>query len=144
MSTAYTFDVAQFRLDYPAFANTTTYPSDTLQLYFDTGTCYIDNNDYGYLAGTCRYRALTLMTAHLATLADMIAAGNTPSLLQSATIDKVNVSLVPPPIESQFQWWLSLTVYGQQLYALLQVKSVGGFFIGGGCVRGAFRGGGVY
>jgi hypothetical protein len=144
MSATYTFDVAQFRIDYPAFANTTTYPDATLERYFTDGTCYIANYNYGYLAGDCRYKALTLITAHLATLADLIAAGEAPQVMQSGTIGAVTVTVIPPDTKTQFNWWLNLTVYGQQLLALLQVKAVGGLFINPGRVRGAFRGGGYF
>lgn len=91
------------------------------------------------LEGECRYRALTLLTAHLAALGVLIAAGQVPGLVQTATVDKVSVSLTPPPILTQFQWWLSLTPYGQQLLALLQVASVGGIYIGGLPEISAFR-----
>jgi hypothetical protein len=144
MSSTYTFDIAAFRISYPAFANVTDYPNVTLQMYFDTATCFIANKNYGYLAGDCRYLALTLMTAHLAAIATAVNSGDMTGIVQSATIDKVTLTLVPPPTKNQLQWWLNLTTYGQQLYTLLQIKAVGGFFIGGGCVRGAFRGGGVF
>lgn len=136
---AYTFDIAAFRVSYPAFSDPEKYPNVTLQAFYDTATCYISDEDYGYLSGDCRYKALTLMTAHLAALSDMIAAGQTPGLEQSAAIDKVSVSLTPPPLRNQWQWWLSLTAYGQQLLALLQAKAVGGFFVGGSLDRAAFR-----
>jgi hypothetical protein len=49
--------------------------------------------------------------------------------VQSATIDKITVSLTPPPATSEFLWWLNLTGYGAQLAALLSVHAVGGFFV---------------
>ena len=137
--TTYVFDIPAFRVSYPAFANSTTYPNVTLQSYWDSAICYISDQDYGWLAGDCRYKALTLMTAHLAAIADLIARGQVPNLMQSATIDKITVSLTPPPLKTQWQWWLSLTGYGQQLYALLQANSTGGFYVGGLPELSAFR-----
>lgn len=135
----YVFDVSAFRISYPAFSNTVTYPDATLQMNFDNATCYIANANYGWLNGDCRYLALTLMTAHLTALSDLIAAGQVPGLVQNATIDKITVGLTPPPLKNQWQWWLSLTPYGQQLYALLQSVSVGGLYIGGLPERAGFR-----
>lgn len=137
-SIEYTFDIPAFRIAYPAFANTTAFPDVTLQMYWDTATYYIDNKDYGWLRGFARYKALTLMTAHLTAISVMIADGQTPELVQSATVDKVNVSLTPPELDNQWQWWLSTTPYGAALFALLQVSSVGGFYSGGSPERLAF------
>jgi hypothetical protein len=134
------FDISAFRIAYPAFANEETFPDATLQAYFNSACCYISNDNYGWLAGNCRYTALTLMTAHLAALSVIIAKGKVPGLVQSATIDKVSVSLTPPLLENQWQWWLSLTPYGQQLFAMLQVNSAGGFYVGGSPETLAFRG----
>jgi hypothetical protein len=71
------------------------------------------------------------MTAHLTQLSVQIAAGQTSYLIQGSTIDKITVNLTPPPLPNQFRWWLETTVYGQQLMALLQVRSSGGFYYGG-------------
>lgn len=145
----FVFDVTQFRIDYPQFVDDIAFPDATLQMYWDWATCYISDRDYGFLHGKCRFHAINLMTAHLAALSVIIAQGNytqIPGLVQSSTISKISVSLTPPPLDNQWQWWLSLTPYGQQLLALLQVQSVGGFMIGGAPVRSAFRneGGGFY
>lgn len=140
----YVLDVPTFRVTYPAFANATSFPDDTLLSYFDTSGYYIANENYGYLAGDARYKALTLMTAHLAAISVMIASGQTPGLVQSSGVDKISVSLTPPPVDTQFQWWLCLTPYGQQLHALLSVNSAGGFFVGGGDTRNGFRGNAGY
>lgn len=129
MSAVITFDVAAFRVSFPAFADVTTYPDATLDGYWTVATCYLSDIDYGYLAGKCRTLALNLMTAHLAALSTLIAGGGTPGLVQSSTIDKISVTLTPPPVKSQFDWWLALTPYGAQLLALLQAKSVGGFYV---------------
>lgn len=135
----FTFDIPAFRISYPAFADSTAFPNTTLQMYWNNATCYISTNDYGALTGNCRYNALTLMTAHLTALSVAVAAGKLPNLPTSATIDKVTVSYLAPPVKSQWAWWLSLTPYGQQLYALLQSVSVGGFLVGGSPERLAFR-----
>lgn len=142
---AITFDKAAFRSKFPEFADATAFPDARLELYWDAATGYIVTEDYGLLNGKARASTLDLMTAHLTTLAGMITAGSTPGMESAATVDKVSVTMTPPPVKSQWQWWLCLTGYGQMLYALLQAKAVGGMYIGGNNERGGFRkAGGVY
>lgn len=133
------FDVAQFRLAFPAFASETLYPDEVLQMYWDEGTCYVSDRDCGRLRGGCRRQALNLMVAHLATLSGIIELGVTPNVILSAGIDKISVSNMPPPVKSQFQMWLAGTPYGLRLWALLNVRSVGGFYVGGLPERSGFR-----
>lgn len=130
------FDKASFRIKFPAF---TGHPDDRLDLYWDVATGYISSDDYGLLNGRARAHAIDLMTAHLVSLADMVAAGTTPAIESGATVDKVAVTMTPPPVKSQWQYWLSLTGYGQMLLALLQSVAVGGLYIGGNPERAAFR-----
>jgi hypothetical protein len=135
----HTFDIAAFRTQFPAFANTATFPDETLNAYWAAATCYVNPVDWCYLSGDCLQLALNLMTAHLTQLSVLIAQGQNPGFIQAATIDKVSVTLQPPPVHNQWQWWLSGTPYGAQLWALLQGKSVGGFYIGGLPESFAFR-----
>lgn len=147
MAEIITFDVEEFRAAYPAFANETTFPDATLQQWWDTATCYISDENYGCLRDACRRLAINLMTAHLTALSVLIAAGSTGTITQSATIDKITVTNTPPPVtdnNNQFNWWLSTTPYGAQLLALLQVQSVGGFYVGGSPVRDSFNNGITY
>lgn len=138
------FNLTLFRAQFPAFANTGTYPDLLLEQYFSSACDYISPADYGYLNGASRLNALNMMVAHLAQLFTILGAGQTPGIVDSATIDKVSVSLVPPPEKDQFQWWLNLTPYGAMLLALLAVKGVGGLYRGGRPELGAFRKAGGY
>ena len=146
MSAAYiTFDVAAFRVKFPAFADPAKYPTPILEEYFKQATCIVSNANYGWLVNCCRSLALDLLVAHLATLFTAILAGTPAQIVTSATIDKVTVSIEPPPTKNQFDWWLSLSPYGAQLLALLQAQSMGGFYIGGNPELSAFRKvGGIY
>ena len=139
MSAPYTIDVTQFRIDYPQFANPTNYPDALIENTFDTATCYIANSDYGYLSGDCRYKALTLITAHLLLLNTWINSNEVPGLVEQSKIDMIQLTLTAAPIKSQWAWWLSLTGYGQSLLALLTASSVGGMYIGGRPEQSAFR-----
>lgn len=137
--TTITFDVGAFREQLPEFSNVSNYPDIMLQMYFEMATCYVSDEDYGCLSGSCRELALTFMTAHLVKIGTDTTSGDDPAFVTSATVDKVAVSTQPPPQKDQYEWWLSLTSYGQQLLALLRAKSVGGCYIGGSVERAAFR-----
>lgn len=137
--TTLTFDVADFRTQFPAFANETTYPDPTLQAYWDAATTYISAEDYGWLNGTARLRALNLMTAHLTDLSTKAAAGHHAGIVQASTIDNVSVTLVPVPAESEWSYWMQMTPYGMQLLALLKVRAVGGMYLGGNPETAALR-----
>lgn len=126
------FNYATFAQGYPQFSDMLAFPQATLQLYWNTATNFLSNN-----TASCgmtipqRTTSLNLLTAHIAALSTIAAKGENTGLLQSAGIDKVNVSLTPPPEVNQWQWWLNQTPYGQQYLALMQVMAVGGFFVGG-------------
>jgi hypothetical protein len=137
------FNATAFRALFSAFSDSIAYPDLVLQLYWHTATAYV-NNQYGgcYIGGfTLAQQTLALnqMTAHLAYLNSLIGAGETPGIVQSSTIDKISVQLTPPPVPNQWQWWLNQSPYGQQLLALLQTSSVGGFYYGGFPVAPSFR-----
>ena len=134
-----TFDVDQFRGEFPAFADTTKYPDPILQGYFDAACCYIGPADYGYLRGDCRRQALYLLTAHLTQLGYAAAAGQNPGPVTSATVGEVSVATMQPPAKSQWQYWLASTPYGARLWALLNVKRAGGFAVGGLPEKSGFR-----
>ena len=134
------FDVVYFRQAYPEFGNATVFPTATLQEYWDQGTHYISKYNRGILNNASRQRALNLMTAHLGKIQIFNSEGEVPGIITQSQVDKVQVQLEPPPLPNQFQWWLGTTVYGQQLLALLQIRSVGGFYSPAGQpVLSAFR-----
>jgi Protein of unknown function (DUF4054) len=134
-----TFNVGLFVERFPAFSDGVKYPTTTLDMYWLTASFFISPEDYGYLSGAVREQALFLMTAHIAQLATQNAEQDTIGILTGATIDKVTVSLQPPPVKSQLEYWLNLTPYGVQLWALLNTLAVGGFYIGGQPNYSAYR-----
>ena len=141
--TAHTYDDALFRAQFPAFADATTYPEALLSGYFAQASCYVSAHDYGRLIGDCRQLALNQLTAHLAILGADLAADPTfygnVGIATSATVDKATVSLQIPTDRGPFIAWLNKTGFGQQLAALLHVKSTGGTYVGGFPERAAFR-----
>lgn len=133
-------NISAFRGAFPAFADPTKFPDVMLNAYYANAGLYIDQNDNcSGLNGATLDFALQLMTAHLLYSFTLIAAGQTSVVVQGATIDKVTVSLTPPPVKNMWQWWLATSPYGLQLQALLSVRSVGGWAIGGNPERMAFR-----
>lgn len=138
----HTLDLATFRLLYPAFANVTTFPDAYVQAQWDAATVYLGEYDGCLLADKRLQLALNLMTAHLMQINVMMAAGGaTPTIgvLTSATVDKVTVTNMPPPAANGWKFWLALTPYGLQLWALLKAASAGGVYIGGSTERRGFR-----
>ena len=137
------FDEEGFRLRFPLFASVATFPAAMLLRHFAMARLHITGGKTLYaILG----QVWELMTAHLAHLEHSLATGNTAGLVNSASIDKVSVSLTPPPAKNQFEYWLNLTPYGQQLLFLLKQKAAGGFVVGGTpAERDAFRkAGGVF
>jgi ABC-type dipeptide/oligopeptide/nickel transport system permease subunit len=128
-----TYDDDAFRALFPAYSPVTTqYLPAKIQAYWDAATAYVGDRTGGCYTGGMSVKqqtlALNLMTAHLLALSALIASGNTPGVMTGATIDKISVTLAPPPAKNQWQYWLQTTLYGQQLLSLLQVASVGGFY----------------
>lgn len=137
---AVTFDPAYFRDKFPQFSDNPPWTDAVLTGYFDTAGLYVKGDGYPcVISSDAAAWGLYLMTAHLAALSVMVANGETPGLVSQSQIDKISVTLTMPPLPNQWQWWLNLTPYGQQLLALYQVKSAGGFYVGGLPETAAFR-----
>jgi hypothetical protein len=138
--TTLTFDVEEFRAQFPAFADVTTYPDLTLEAYWDAAILYISPNVGCRMTAAQRLRALYLLTAHLTVISTRAANGSKNTyIMQSSAIDKVSVSVVPPPLRDEWGFWLSSTPYGLQLLALLTAASMGGMIIGGLPESSGFR-----
>lgn len=139
MTTLIAFDDLAFREQCPEFADKIRFTDTQLQSYWDVAVCYVSDVNYGRLRSNCRRTAINYMTAHLAKLNVMIQSNQLPGQVQGSGIDKVTVSMTPPPNPTQFHWWLGTTSYGQLLLALLGIKAVGGFYVGGRPETAAFR-----
>jgi hypothetical protein len=137
-------DLVSFRQRFPEFSVVADYPDTVIQMYWDMATCYISDEDYGCLSGSCRELAIQQMTAHLTKIGKAAETGDFSDFVTSAGVDKVSVSVQPPPQKNQYSWWLNTTPYGAQYEALLKSKSIGGCYIGGAPERSAFRNLGGY
>ena len=139
MTNTLTINIPNFRAQFPQFADPLLFSDTSIQLYFDMATSYVSDQNCGSLRDAARLLALYLMTAHLLVIFDGIANGRPVQAIQNAAEGTVNVGFVPPPAANGWQWWLAATSYGQQLWALLLNKSVGGFYVGGAYVRAGMR-----
>lgn len=137
MAELQTPEIEPFRVQFPAFADMVKYPDATIKGIFDRAACIIKLNA-GCGCGAvlpCRLHALYLLSAHILALSEQAAKAqqgqNVAGFATSASIDKVSVSIAPPPVKNGFQYWLSTTPYGLELWALLSQKSGFGIYYGG-------------
>jgi hypothetical protein len=140
--TTITLDPAAFRALFPQFADAAKWPDAALSIQFGAATGYVSADTYGDMPVAARTNALYLMTAHLLALGVIIAQNNYSGqvgVVQGAVVDHVQITLTPPPVKSQWQWWLNTTPYGAQLLGLLEAQAAGGFYVGGLPERAAFR-----
>lgn len=142
------YDDTLFRAQFPAFADQNKYPSVVIDAYWDMAAIFIANDEspYNTLHGKLLSTALNMLTAHLLVLGDQSKSmgGKSPGSKQggfttSASVGEVSVAKLAPPATDGWEWWLSSTPYGQMLWALLQLKSVGGLSVGGLPERDSFR-----
>ena len=138
------FDIAKFRAVFTQFASDTLYPDALITFWADFAKCELSESCL--LFGDCYDNALMLVVAHILTLMTTAAQGNGQTgALTSAAIDKVSVGYTAPPYQSGWQYWLTQTPYGVQLWSLLSVLAAGGFYVNGWPEASAFRrAGGVY
>lgn len=143
---SFQYDDAAFRAMFPEFADSTKYPAPMISLYWDLATTFISVSGCpcNMLSGKQLTAALNYMTAHLLTLALRQANETNPEdgtggIELSASIDKVSVTMMAPPADNMWRFWLAQTPYGQALLALLAMVSVGGFSVGGLPERTAYR-----
>lgn len=129
-------DPDAFRTLFPAFA---AQPTATLEQYWPAAVTYLGDYDTALLYGAGRQQALYLMMAHLIELGQMAQRGQSPGFVVMSRIDKISVQLAQPPARDAWSYWLMLTPYGVQLWALLSQRAAGGFYVGGLPERAAFR-----
>lgn len=137
-----TLDIAAFRLLFPEFASATAFPDPYITAQWNAAVAHMGDVDGWALSGPALWTALNYLTAHLMKINVLIASGGgggVTGVVTGATIDKVSVQMAAPTTKNGWQYWLASTPYGMQLWALLQMKSAGGLYIGGRPERRAFR-----
>lgn len=133
------YNDANFRAQFPAFADNTKYPEATLQGYWTMASSYINIYSRCGWTDVQLQLAVDLLAAHIAKSFDLINAGITTMLITGSTEGTVSVSGTPPPTTTAWQWWLATTPYGAQLRALLEVVASVGPYVGGTAPRAGFR-----
>jgi hypothetical protein len=138
------FNQTLFTQLFPEFA-AEQYAS-ALPSYWNMACSYIQNQNSFPLNNDDLLLALQQMTAHIAKVYALIAAGQVAVPVTGAAQGSVNLSAMPPPAKNGWQWWLATTEYGKMLWPLLQNNAAGGFYVGGTPERSAFRrvGGGFW
>lgn len=127
--------VENFRAQFPVFSDPSKYTDIALKGILERATCIISYNPCcSCVAAPCRLHAIYLLAAHLQALTDKMANGQGGAPLgfaTSASIDKVSVSVAAPPTKNAFQYWLSMTPYGLELWAIIAAQSGIGQYFGG-------------
>jgi hypothetical protein len=123
-------DIPLFRLQFPEFADSLTYPDVIIEQFWEEATCSVSNKNCGNLSGTCRQLVLNLMTAHLIKLNHMYSTGYIPytrriGAISSGKAGDVSVGYQLAPAPTSTQWYWSLTPYGQRLRTILAAKAIG-------------------
>jgi hypothetical protein len=138
-----TLDLSAFRTQFPQFSNTACFPDVAVEGWWDTASTIVTTWPNSLFSTTIaqQTQSCNLMAAHIGGIFAAIAQGQPLGVITDAAIDKIRVAVKPPPNpgDSQYQWWLSQTPYGQMLLALLNVITVGGLYVGGLPERAAFR-----
>jgi len=137
-----TFDPAAFKAQFPQFSNSSCFPDGTLNNWWVIATTVVSPEpvDCDPLTDAQRTEVLNLESRHVGTIFNQIASGKpAPAMVTSATIDKVTVTVKPPPERGQLTWWLNFTPYGQMAATILSIAGAGGFYSGGLPERSAFR-----
>lgn len=141
------YDDAAFRAQLPEFADTTRFPAPVLSAAWTLASNFIalPACPLSFLNGATWQIAVNYIAAHLWVLSQQQQQpGQDPGTNQggfetSATIDKISVTMLAPPADNMWTWWLAQTPYGQALAALLRMKAVGGTSVGGLPERFGFR-----
>ncbi|WVW37746.1 putative head-to-tail connector protein [Aeromonas phage Gekk3-15] len=142
MSASFVYDDAAFRAMFPEFADVSKFPQILIEGYWEQALCIFEADGNVFFNACGAMLVINYLCAHMLQIATKANKGRQIGFKTASTIDKISTSMLPPPVRDQFTWWLSTSPYGAQLAALLEVSSVGGFYVGGINERGSFRKGG--
>lgn len=116
------------------FASATAYPDAYMQRFLTQATMYISTKNFR-IRPEVRVLAIEYMAGHLLTLAAVDAAGNANpnadtagSVVNSASVDNVSVSLQAVIAKDAFEQWIQSTPYGKAYWALLTANNPTGIF----------------
>ena len=130
-----TFDPVAFQSAFPAFASTPT-------AAITTWANIVDQSPMQSWFESAPLTQQQLIVAHVGYLlanADTIGDSQGGGAVVSATEGSVSASFVAPPVRDGLEFYLSGSVYGQMLWAMLNISAAGGAYIGGLPERSAYR-----
>jgi hypothetical protein len=114
---------------FPEFEN-----ANNIEIMINRASIYI--KPYSCFCGDERQYVIFLLAAHLLSGQEAINNGDSTGGLQtSASIDKVSVSVAPPPFSDGWEYWLNQSRYGQELLALFNLKVATPGYVGGSFTR---------
>lgn len=123
-------DIAQFRLDFPEFADTTRYPSTQITFWATVAEAQVreavwtDMKPFGvklYVA-----HEITLAAQNKAVATNGGAPGGTSGPVTSKAVGGVNVSYDANQTAEKDAGWWNLTTYGKQFIRLARMFGAGG------------------
>lgn len=131
-------DIQVFRTQFPAFKDDNVFSDAFIEEWGKLAEHYLKES--WALNGELFNHALNLMSAHLISIAVKTTQNNGASgAIQSATEGSVSVSFTAPPSRNGWEFWLSSSPYGVQLWALLNQLGSFGLYVGGLPERKAIR-----
>lgn len=119
-----TLTPAQFRADFPEFADTTAYPDAQIAAELALGATYINEDRWGALAT----RGAELVAAHFLVLAkrDQTAPGLVQGVQSSKSVADLSVSYDNASVMNPNDGFWNLTSYGLRYRSLVRLVGAGG------------------
>lgn len=130
-----TFDPVAFQQAFPAFSDT---PTAAIQVWVEI----VEQSPMASWFDCAPTTQQQLIVAHIGyLLANANTIGNSQGggAVVSATEGSVSASFVAPPVRDGLEYYLSGSVYGQMLWAMLNIGAAGGVYVGGLPERRAYR-----
>ncbi|RKS87327.1 uncharacterized protein DUF4054 [Orbus hercynius] len=113
------FDVEEFRLVYPMFADKEKFNDTMLEFSFSKAETYVNNTKCGYVKNlTTRKIMLYMLTAHIVTLQAQAINGEWyAGVMSSATEGSVSISMATHNITPRNAWYLK-TPFGAEYWEM--------------------------
>lgn len=130
-----TFDPAAFQAAFPAFQET---PTTAIQ----TWATIVEGSPMASWFAAAPITQQQLIVAHIGyqlSRADSLGDSQGGGAVVSGSEGSVSASFVAPPVRDGLEYYLSSSTYGQMLWAMLNVATAGGVYVGGLPERQAFR-----
>ena len=127
-------NIPEFRALYPSF---TDIDDAIIQMQWDRLVVIYPNNTDLDCLPVSRKQVLYLYLAHSLFLYRKINEDGADMLYPttSASVDKVSISSLPPPVKSMRDYWLSLSPYGLEVMALRSIYTGFQYFKGSNNAR---------